>query len=122
MLRAFLFLNAGLYGLLALWCTVRHDTTAQASGYVTLNASGHSEYLVIYGGLQWGLAGFYAWLGANPALHHTGAVFSVILYAPIVLYRLVTVGRFWPVSSLTLGIAGLEVALLLGAVWVLKRG
>ncbi len=62
------------------------------------------------------------WLGANPALHPTGAVFSVILYAPIVLYRLVTVGRFWPVSSLTLGIAGLEVALLLGAVWVLKRG
>jgi hypothetical protein len=45
-----------------------------------------------------------------------------MLYAPIVLYRLVTVGRFWPVSSLTLGIAGLEGALLLGAVWVLKRG
>ena len=121
MLRAYLFLNAALYLLFAIWCTVKPSSTAESIGYTTRNASGHSEYLVIYGGLQLGLAFFFAWLGAKPELHRTGAIFSLLFYAPIVLYRLATVAKYWPVSNLTLGTGALELGLLIGAMLAVAK-
>jgi hypothetical protein len=112
MTKPYLLLNAALYGGLALWCTLKHEQTARASGFATLDNSGHSEYLVIYGGLQLGLAGFFAYMGLHEEHHRLGLLFSVLLYAPIVLYRAITVARYWPVSGLTLGIGALETALL----------
>ena len=57
-MKIFLLVNAVLYFALAVLCTVRHLQTSRGSGYVQLDAAGHSEYLVIYGGLQLGLALF----------------------------------------------------------------
>lgn len=116
-MRFYLLLNAVLYAVFALWCTVRPASTAQSLGYVDLNASGRSEYLVIYGGLQFGLAAFFALMARdadNLLLLRTGLYFAASLYVPIVVFRLFTVVKFWPVSPLTLGVASLEVAL---AVW-----
>ncbi len=122
MLRFYFYLNAALYALLAIWCTVSHLKTSKASGYVELNNSGHSEYLVIYGGLQLGLAFFYTYLGLYPAaLGRVGAIFSILLYAPIVLYRIVTVLRYSPVSGITWGTGALELALLIGAIFAYTR-
>ena len=53
-------------------------------------------------------------------MHRTGVLFAVCLYAPIVLYRLVTVWRFWPVKGLTLTVAALEIGLLLVALVLLR--
>jgi hypothetical protein len=47
-------------------------------------------------------------------------IFALCLYAPIAVYRLVTVGRYWPVSRVTLIVASLEIALLIGAVFVIS--
>lgn len=124
MLRFYFYLNAVLYLSLALWCTLSHERTARGTGYIELNHSGHSEYLVIYGGLQLGLALFYAYLGyylEAPPLARVGALFSILLYAPIVIYRLVTVVRFSPVSSITYGTGVLELILLIGAVVAWQR-
>ena len=88
-------------------------------GYGTLGASGRSEYLVVYGGLQLGLAVFFALLAIDLQLHRLGLLFSVCLYVPIVLYRLITVGRFWPVESTTLIVGALEVVLLVAAIVLL---
>lgn len=120
--RAYFYLNAFLYAGLALWCTLSPAKTAQGIGYTELNRSGHSEYLVIYGGLQIGLALFYAYLGYHAeTVARLGALFSVLLYAPIVAYRFVTVIRFSPVAGLTLGTAALESFLLLGALGLFFR-
>jgi hypothetical protein len=116
----YLWINAAFYLLFAVWQTLSPTSTAQSIGFVTLNNSGRSEYLVIYGGLQAGLAAFFAWTALQPALQRTGIVFALCLYVPIVLYRLVTIGRFWPVSRVTLIVASLEMALLIGAVIVLS--
>jgi len=115
MTKAYLFLNAALYLLLAIWCTVKHAQTSRASGFVALDNSGHSEYLVIYGGLQLGLAVFFWYLGAHAEHHRVGVLFSLMLYAPIVLYRVATVIAFSPVSGITMGIAALETLLLISA-------
>jgi hypothetical protein len=121
MIAAYLYLNAGLYLLFAAWQTLSPWRTAMALGFETLNSSGRSEFLVIYGGLQLGLAAFFAYTAMSESTHRLGLIFAVCTYAPIVLYRVATVARFWPVKSLTLIVGALELALLVGAVVMLAQ-
>lgn len=112
----YLYLNAALYALFAVWCAVRLESTARNLGYETLSNSGRSEYLTVYGGLQWGLALIFLLFAHDPALHRTGVVASLLLYAPLVLHRAVGLLRYAPVSKTTKAVAALEVALLAAAV------
>lgn len=121
MTAVYLWLNAVLYAVFALWCTVRHEQTARAVGFALPGPSGHSEYLVVYGGLQLGLALFYGYLAQQSGLHRTGVVFSLMLYAPIVAYRIATLFLHGPVGGLTKAVAVLEVALLAGAILLYLR-
>ncbi len=120
MVNAYLYLNAALYALLALWCTLFPEATASAVGYRVLSASGQSEYLVIYGGLQLGMAFLFAYF-AWTRQPRNGLVLSLAFYLPIVLYRAVTLVRFWPVEPTTSLLAGLEWALLIAACVLLAR-
>jgi uncharacterized protein DUF4345 len=113
--KLYFIVNGALYLILAGLCSVRHTSTARGTGFVELNASGHSEYLVIYGGLQLGLAAFYFFLARDPANARLGLIFSLMLYAPIVLYRLTTLALYRPSNPVTLGTAALEVILLIWA-------
>ena len=116
----YLYFNAVLYAVFALWCTLAPAQTAKAVGYDLLSRSGESEYLVVYGGLQLGLALFFFYC-ARVGEQRIGLVLALALYAPIVAYRCVTVARQWPVAATTLGTGVLEIALLLGAAAVLWR-
>lgn len=123
MVAAFLYFNALLYAVFAAWCTFAPRSTATAMGYSTLSTSGQSEYLVVYGGLQLGLALFFGYC-ARAGEDRLGLLLALALYLPIVAYRAVTVVRFWPVGSTTLWVAGLEWALLLvsAALWIGRNG
>lgn len=116
MVAAYLYLNAALYLVFAAWMTFSPWKTAATVGYESLSASGRSEFLVIYGGLQLGLAALFAFTAVVPAHRRFGLVVALCLYLPIVLYRIVTVARFWPVKSTTLVVGALEVGLLVAAV------
>jgi hypothetical protein len=117
---AYLYLNSALYIVFAIWMTLSPWRTATAMGFEQLAASGRSEYLVIYGGLQLGLAAFFGFAASSASMHRTGLLFALCLYAPIVLYRVITVWRFWPVKGLTLTVAALEVALLVAALFLFR--
>ena len=112
----YLWLNAAVYAVFALWCTLRLSSTASSLGYTALSNSGHSEYVTVYGGLQWGLALIFALFAWKPELHRVGMLASILLYAPIVIHRLASVLRFAPVEKLTYAVATLEVVMLLAAV------
>lgn len=114
MASAYLYFNAVLYTVFALWCTIAPAQTAKAVGYDALSRSGESEYLVVYGGLQLGLAIFFFYC-ARAGEQRVGLILALALYAPIVLYRCITVAWHWPVAPTTLGTGILEIALLLGA-------
>jgi len=124
MTSVFFYVNAGLYAGLTAVCTVKSAQTAPGTGFVELNRSGRSEYLVIYGGLQLGLALFYFVLARDPNYHRLGLLFSLLLYVPIVVYRIVTLLIYRPTSPVTLGTAALEIGLLLWAfvLWRTSRG
>ncbi len=119
----YLWFNAAMYAVFALWCALRLDSTAQNLGYTALSNSGRSEYFTVYGGLQWGLALVFAWLAFKPELHRTGLLVALALYAPLVLHRSISLLRFGPVETLTRAVAGLEIAMLViaAALWFLGR-
>ncbi len=118
----YLWLNAALYALFAVWCTVSPGRTATNLGYESLTAGGRSEYLVIYGGLQLGFAAFFAILARGDAsLQRLGVLFALCLYVPIVAYRATTVVKFWPLPSMTLMVAALEGVLLVAALVLYLR-
>ena len=60
MTALYLWINALLYLLLALWCTILPDRTSQAIGFLELSNSGRSIRR-IYGGMQFGFAFLFAW-------------------------------------------------------------
>jgi hypothetical protein len=120
-IRAYLGLNAVFYSFLALRCAVVHGGTSKASGYIELTNSGHAEYLTVYGGLQLGLAFFYYYLASSSALYRTGAVFSALLYTSIVVFRVVGIARYWPVSNLMLAATAVEFLFLAGAIFAVTK-
>lgn len=122
MTTLYLWINAILYAALAAWCTLMPKQTSQAIGFVELSASGRSEYAVIYGGMQFGFAFLFAWTALS-GNHRFGLVFALALYVPIVLFRLVSLAKLWPVSSVTVMTAALEVVLLAAAIllWMFLR-
>lgn len=123
MVAGFLYLNAVLYAVLAVWCTVRPWGTSAAMGYARLDPGGKSEYLVVYGGLQLGLAVVFAYCAGAGELR-VGLLAALALYVPIVAYRLVTIARFRPVGATTYGVAALELVLLAAsiALWLAEPG
>ncbi|HEY1035764.1 MAG TPA: DUF4345 domain-containing protein [Pseudoxanthomonas sp.] len=121
MATAYLYLNAVVYLLFAVWCTFAPARTATAVGYATLTRSGQTEYLTIYGGLQLGLAVLFAWFAWTQQMR-TGLVLAMALYVPIVLYRSVGLARWWPVETPTLLLAATEWLMLAAALWLWWQG
>lgn len=119
MTRYYLYLNAALYLAFSIWCTLSPLPTAQGLGYLALAPSGFSEYLVVYGGMEFGFTLFYLYCASRAK--RIGLVFSICLYAPIVAWRWPSIITHWPVSSTTLATAGLEVLLLAAAIILLRR-
>ena len=120
MVNAYLYLNAVLYALLAAWCTLMPAQTAAAVGFQVLDKSGQSEYLVIYGGLQSGMAFLFAYF-ARTGQPRNGLVLALAFYVPIVLYRAFTLAQLWPVGTTTMALAVLEWLLLITAMVLWAR-
>lgn len=122
MTALYLWINAVLYALLALWCTLMPGQTSQSIGFIQLSSSGQSEYAVIYGGMQFGFAFLFAWTALS-GNHRFGLIFALAIYVPIMLFRIVSVARYWPVSTTTLGTGTLEVLLTSAAIllWFNQR-
>lgn len=121
MIAAYLYLNAVLYFILAVWCVVLPEKTATALGFQLLNGSGKSEYFVIYGGLQLGLALFFAYCAYLPENQAMGLKFSLFLYVPIFTCRLISFLRFQEIGFTTIATAGLEAVLTAAVLYLYFR-
>jgi len=116
MTALYLWVNAVIYGVFAILCTIRADATSKSIGFLSLNNGGMAEYVTVYGGMELGLGIIFAWLAYRPELHRTGIVLALALYAPLVIFRWISVARYAPVQALTLGTGALETTLLLLAI------
>ena len=118
MAQVYLYLNSALYLTLAVWGTIAPQRTAMRLGYLTMSDRGRAEYLTTYGGLQVGLTILFFLLtrSGDPTL---GLRIAIGIYAPILLYRIVTGLINLPAFGSTLGAVGLEALLLIVAIWLL---
>ena len=121
MTSVYLYLNAAIYLLFSIWCSVASSSTAHSLGFVQLTRSGAAEYLTVYGGLQLGLAIIFGWTAWSGELRF-GLIVALALYTPIVLWRIVGVSMNWPVANSTLYVAALELAMLVAAMLLWMNG
>ncbi len=112
MIAIYLWANALLYAMFAALCSLKLTATSQSMGFLSLDRGGRSEFLTVYGGMELGLALMFAWMAWRPALNRTGLAIALLIYAPIVAFRLIGWIRLWPVQRTTLATGLLEIALL----------
>ena len=117
MAQIYLYLNSALYLALAVWGTAAPQSTAMRLGYLTMSDRGRAEYLTTYGGLQVGLAILF-FLLARSGDPRLGLRIAIGIYAPILLYRIMTGLLNLPSFGSTLGAVGLEALLLIVAIWL----
>lgn len=90
MLQAYLYLNAALYVLFAGWCSIMPITTAGALGLEFKSGSGKSEYITVYGGMEFAIAVFFLIAAIKPELRSAGLLFALLFYAGLVMWRIPT--------------------------------
>ena len=116
MLVVYLWLNAAIYAVFGVMSALAPAKIATSLG-LTGDASGKVEFFTVYAGLELGVAAFYAWAAyTGPQAQRVALMFSLCLYAGLVLFRAIGIAMHWPVSATILGVAALELALFAGAV------
>jgi hypothetical protein len=123
MTAAYLWLNAAIYLVLGLACTLNPDRLQRAVGYFTVDNSGSSEFLAIYAGLELGLAAFFVAAARSASLARPALLFSLCLYGGLVAFRLPSLLLYRPVRPISYGLAASETILLLAAIalWFASR-
>ncbi|RPI88603.1 MAG: hypothetical protein EHM42_04315 [Planctomycetaceae bacterium] len=113
--RSFLVLIGVAYLVLAVWCVARPEVTAESVGFTLTAGSGQSEYLVLYGGLQLGLAVLFL----QPLWRHDRLLpmleACAILHGCIVALRLYSFFIYSGIGTTTHVLAGLEWVIFLGS-------
>lgn len=123
MLKVYLAINALMYAVFAIWCTLAPQKTAAAVGFDFRSGSGRSEFVTVYGGLELGLALFFALAALRGEIQVAGLLFALCLYGAIVPFRAFALVSVPGIERTTYFIAALELVLLIAAValWYLRK-
>lgn len=114
----FLILNGVLYVALGIWCTLLPGKTSSAIGFSLPNNSAKSEYIVVYGGLEIALGGFFLLCAIRPGMTEAGLWFGLLLYGCLTVYRWGTIIAFKKLSAFIYTIVTIETAMALWAAWL----
>jgi hypothetical protein len=114
--RVFLAAVGLAYVVLAVWCVTNPAGTSDSVGFTLKPGSGQSEYMVVYGGLQIGLAAVFL----IPAFHGGNVPQSLaacaLVHGSIVAFRAASFATYTGMGTTTYVLAVLEwVIFLVGA-------
>jgi hypothetical protein len=106
--KLFLTLVGFLYLALSLWCSLSPEATSQKVGFERIGDTGRSEFLTVYGGLEFGLALVFLlpWFSRGflqPALWS-----CMLIHGSLVGFRTISFALFPNVSSMTYQLAAGE--------------
>jgi hypothetical protein len=111
--RIYLALVGTMYLGLSAWCTISPQVTSQKVGFDIQPGSGQSEFLVIYGGLELGLA----LILLMPLVYHESLRFSllscILIHGCLVAFRTASFFMFTEFESMTYNLAIGEWTILL---------
>lgn len=113
--KIYLSIVALIYLGLAIWCSVQPSVTSQKVGFELKGGSGHSEFMTVYGGLEFGIAlVLLASLFRSDTLTF-GVLACVLIHASLVVFRSISFFCFSGIEDLTYKLAiGEWVITLLG--------
>lgn len=121
MARIFLSLVGFAYLGLAAWCALSPLQTSSAVGFSLQPGSGQSEFLTVYGGLQFALGIVFLW-----PLFRSGELVRILqlclgIHACLVVFRTVSFCLFPDIPSMTFALAAVEWFIFLGAAFCLWK-
>lgn len=117
----YLWINAVLYIGFGLWCFLKPTATSNFVGFSLLHASGKSEFLAVYAGLELGMGIFFLACTQAESLLYAGVLFGTCMYSGINLFRFYSIFRFGMVARSTMVLVALEVIFCVWG-WVLLAG
>ncbi|MFO0903101.1 MAG: hypothetical protein U0939_08890 [Pirellulales bacterium] len=119
--RILLCLVGGAYLLLAAWCTAMPETTARSVGFELTKGAGQSEYLTVYGGLEFGLG----LLLLEPVVRRRPTVSALqtcaVIHVCLVAFRTLGFLLYRDIAFTTYFLAGVEWLIAGASVSVLVR-
>ena len=117
--RIFLTIVGLVYLGLALWCSLQPQTTSDKVGFQLRGGSGLSEFVTVYGGLEFGLAVafFLPWIRND----WTAALLAVCvaIHGALVIFRTWSFFRFADFEPITRNLAIGEWVVLLAGVAIM---
>jgi hypothetical protein len=116
MAKLFLAIIGLMYLGLAVWCSVSPSTTSGKVGFDLKPGSGQSEFLVIYGGLELGLALIFLLPLVRAEFLASSLLACVLIHACLVAFRTVSLFLYSDISSMTYKLAIGEWVILILAV------
>jgi hypothetical protein len=87
MVTVYLGLNALMYLVLGLWCAIAPQQTSTFVGLKPISPGGQSEYMAVYGGLEFGLGAYFAWAVVVPEYRRAALLLALLFYLGIVVFR-----------------------------------
>lgn len=103
--KSYLIVVALLYLGLAIWCTVSPATTSEKVGFSLRGGSGQSEFVTVYGGLEFGLALILLASIFKPETVVYGVIACLLIHGSLVLFRTISFFRFSGIESMTYKLA-----------------
>ena len=124
LVKSYLAIVGLMYIALAIWCTVAPAATSQKVGFSLQKGSGESEFMTVYGGLEFGMGLLFLLPLFRDESTSTVLVACLLIHGTLVVFRTVAFFRFSDVGGFTVNLAVGEWILLLVTfgLWLFKRG
>ena len=115
--RVYLAVVGLLYIVLALWCSIEPKQTSQQVGFTLNGDSGSSEFITIYGGLEFGMALIFLLPLIRAEATRFALLNCLVIHGSLVVFRAATLLIYRDVGATTAKLAiGEWVIFLLGLV------
>ncbi len=118
MTKVFLTFVGLAYLGLAGWCSFQPDKTSKAVGFTLTPGSGQSEFLVVYGGLEFALGLIFLWPLYRPEEVAFPLFVCLVVHASLVLFRTISFFVYPGIESTTYSLAATEWAIFLGSAYL----
>jgi len=116
--RIFLAIIGAIYWGLAIWCAVSPRQTSESLGFDLRPGGGQSEFLAVYGGLQFGLGALFLWPLLNPEFTPHALLMCLVAHGAIVIFRSLGFALYSGIPTMTIGFAVSEWVVTIAAGWL----
>ncbi len=120
--RQFLAIVGLAYLFLAGWCAIQPAQTSASVGFTLQKGSGESEFLTVYGGLEFALGMVFLFPLIRPSTLNPSLLLCVWIHGCLVLFRTAGFILFHDIPAMTYVFAALEWIIFLGSAGVWWSG